>query len=263
MAIVFCVVGADPRQNAAAAALRAAGCTVLPPDRAAEAPNLLLPMTTAESQPESMAAQAAARPGARAFAGRVGPALRGCAAARGVQLYDYYEEPALARLNAVPTAEGCLGLLLQLRDRTIWESPFLVLGYGRVGRAVANRLAALGGRVTVAARAADQRAAARCSGCRAAPLTALPRLLPGFEAVVNTIPAPVLPAALLARLPAGAVIIDLASAPGGVDLAAADALGLCARFAPGLPGRCAPATAGALVADTVLRMLCEQTEGEG
>ena len=69
--------------------------------------------------------------------------------------------------------------------------------------------------------------------------------------------------ALLARLPAGAVIIDLASAPGGVDLAAADALGLCARFAPGLPGRCAPATAGALVADTVLRMLCEQTEGEG
>ncbi len=57
MAIVFCVVGADPRQNAAAAALRAAGCTVLPPDRAAEAPNLLLPMTTAESQPESMAAE--------------------------------------------------------------------------------------------------------------------------------------------------------------------------------------------------------------
>ena len=47
------------------------------------------------------------------------------------------------------------------------------------------------------------------------------------------------------------------------SLAAADAQGLCARFAPGLPGRCAPATAGALVADTVLRMLCEQTEGEG
>ena len=47
-------------------------------------------------------------------------------------------------LNAVPTAEGCLELLLRLRQRTIWESDFLVLGYGRVGRAVARRLGLLG-----------------------------------------------------------------------------------------------------------------------
>ena len=64
---------------------------------------------------------------------------------------------------------GCLELLLRLRERTIWESGFLVLGYGRVGRAVARRLVLLGGRVTVAARSPEQRANARCAGCRAAP----------------------------------------------------------------------------------------------
>ena len=200
----------------------------------------------------------AARPGTLVLAGRPDAALRAQAAARGLPLLDYNAQPALARLNAVPTAEGCLSLLLRWRDRTIWESPFLVLGYGRVGQAVAGRLAALGGLVTVAARSAAQRAAARCAGCRAAPLTALDRLLPGVDAAVNTIPAPVLGAAELACLPPGAVVIDLASAPGGTDFAAAKALGVRAVLAGGLPGRCAPATAGALIAQTVLGMLRER-----
>lgn len=65
----------------------------------------------------------------------------------------------------MPTAEGCLALLLQLRRRTIWESDFLVLGYGRIGRAVARRLDLLGGHTTVAARNAVQRANAPV--CRA------------------------------------------------------------------------------------------------
>lgn len=87
----------------------------------------------------------------------------------GLPLIDYFLRPELECLNAVPTAEGCLELLLRLRERTIWESGFLVLGYGRVGRAVARRLVLLGGRVTVAARSPEQRANARCAGCRAAP----------------------------------------------------------------------------------------------
>ena len=124
------------------------------------------------------------------------------------------------------------------------------------------RLVLLGGRVTVAARSPEQRANARCAGCRAAPLTALPTLLPGFDAVINTIPAPVLPRALLQQLPGGALIIDLASLPGGTDFAAAEELGLHAEHALALPGRCAPQTAGALIAQTVLAILEERDPDE-
>ena len=120
----------------------------------------------------------------------------------------------------------------------------------------------LGGRVTVAARSPEQRANARCAGCRAAPLTALPTLLPGFDAVINTVPAPVLPRALLQQLPGGALIIDLASLPGGTDFAAAEELGLHAEHALALPGRCAPQTAGALIAQTVLAILEERDPDE-
>ena len=162
MSYHFCVAGTDARQQAAAAALRAAGCTVCGPAQAGGAPLLLLPMSARGE--EFGALLQAARPGTLVLAGRPDAALRAQAAARGLPLLDYNAQPALARLNAVPTAEGCLSLLLRWRDRTIWESPFLVLGYGRVGQAVAGRLAALGGLVTVAARSAAQRAAARCAG---------------------------------------------------------------------------------------------------
>ena len=135
-----------------------------------------------------------------------------------------------------------------------------MLGYGRVGRAVARRLQVLGAVVTVAARSPEQRAGARCAGCRAADLTQLPNLLPGFDAVVNTIPAPVLDREKLACLPEGALVIDLASMPGGTDFAAARALGIRAEHALSLPARCAPQTAGELVADTVLNILEERGE---
>ena len=83
---------------------------------------------------------------------------------------------------------------------------------------------------------------------------------PVVFAVINTIPAPVLPRTLLQRLPAGALIIDLASLPGGTDFAAAEELGLHAEHALALPGRCAPQTAGALIAQTVLAILEEREE---
>ena len=256
----FCVVGHDARQQAAAHVLRRAGYGVTAADNAAAADYILLPMSQGRVSDEVARALQGAGQGTWIFAGRPGMPVRTAVRQANLPLVDYFLRPELESLNAVPTAEGCLELLLRLRQRTIWESDFLVLGYGRVGRAVARRLGLLGGRVTVAARSAEQRANARCAGCRAAPLTALPGLLPEFDAVINTIPAPVLPRALLQKLPGGALIIDLASLPGGIDFAAAEELGLHAEHALALPGRCAPQTAGALIAQTVLKILEERGE---
>ena len=230
----FCVVGHDARQQAAARVLRRAGYGVTAADNAAAADYILLPMSQGRVSDEVARALQGAGQGTLILAGRPGMPVRMAAREAG----------------------------LPLRERTIWESGFLVLGYGRVGRAVARRLVLLGGRVTVAARSPEQRANARCAGCRAAPLTALPTLLPGFDAVINTIPAPVLPRALLQQLPGGALIIDLASLPGGTDFAAAEELGLHAEHALALPGRCAPQTAGALIAQTVLAILEERDPDE-
>lgn len=255
---IFCVVGQDARQLAAAQALRREGYTVLGAEGAGRADYILLPMPLEAEAADLARILRAAKPGTLALGGRVSEPVRQAAGAAGVELVDYFLRPELACLNAVPTAEGCLALLMQLRSRTIWESDFLILGYGRIGRAVARRLTLLGGRVTVAARSAEQRACARAAGCHGVPLTALKRVLTNFDAVVNTIPAPVLGRSQLECLPRGALIVDLASRPGGTDFAAARALDLHAEHALSLPARCAPETAGELVAHTVVTILQER-----
>ncbi|OUN16888.1 dipicolinic acid synthetase [Gemmiger sp. An87] len=256
--MVFAVLGADARQRAAADHLRQQGWQVVGRERLNAADVILLPMPLSGESEELVRLLAGAKPGVQAFGGRVGPAARQAAAQAGIPLRDYLEREELAVLNAVPTAEGCIALLLQNRTRTLWNSPVLVLGYGRCGAALAVRLAALGAKVTVAARSPGQRAQAESQALTACGLDRLAQLLPGFETVVNTIPAPVLDRRTLAALAAGSLVIDLASLPGGVDLEAAEALGVRAIRALSLPARCAPVTAGEFVADTVLAMLREE-----
>ena len=61
-------------------------------------------------------------------------------------------------------------------------------------------------------------------------------------------------------LPVSKVSFGFAS--GGTDFAAAEELGLHAAHALALPGRCAPQTAGALIAQTVLAILEERDPDE-
>ena len=196
--------------------------------------------------------------GALALGGMLSEEAKAIAAEAGVELVDYFAREELAIRNAIPTAEGCIGVLLAQRKRTLWGSAVLLLGFGPVGQAVGTRLAALGAHVTVAARRPAQRAQAESLGMQGAELARLARLAPAFDTVVNTIPAQVLTAPVLARLRPGSLIVDLASRPGGTDFDAAARCGHKAIHALSLPAACAPETAGEIVARTVREMLRER-----
>ena len=247
------VVGSDARQAAAGRALARAGYAVAGAEQVARADVILLPLPLDESRTPLAQLLRAAKPGAFALGGRLSAQAVEIARQAGVELADYFARPELAVYNAIPTAEGCIGILLQQRTRTLWGAEVLVLGFGPVGQALAVRLSALGAGVTVCARRPEQRALAESLGLRAAPLTA-----PAFDTVVNTIPAPVLGDGVLARLRSGSLIVDLASKPGGTDFAAAARRGHRAIHALSLPAACAPETAGEAVARTVQTMLQER-----
>ena len=254
----FAVIGSDARQLAAGRALARAGYAVEGPEEIALADYILLPLPLDAARTPLAELLRAARPGTLALGGMLSEEAKAIAAEAGVELVDYFAREELAIRNAIPTAEGCIGVLLAQRKRTLWGSAVLLLGFGPVGQAVGTRLAALGAQVTVAARRPAQRAQAESLGMRGAELSRLAQLAPAFDTVVNTIPAQVLTAPVLARLRPGSLIVDLASRPGGTDFDAAARCGHKAIHALSLPAACAPETAGEIVARTVREMLRER-----
>ena len=272
------VVGGDPRQAALAAALEEDGnevhtfamgrkedtlagidradCVILPlPAMTGEEGMVHAPLC-GERYTVTVVLDAL-RPGQPVLAGMVGRELQRLAEERGLPLGDYFAREELAVRNAVPTAEGAIRIAMEELPVTIHGCRALVIGFGRLGKALAPRLRGLGAKVWTAARSPHQRALAESMGLEAESLRALPEWLCAFDLVVNTVPAPVLGAAELSALKEGAVVIDLASRPGGVDFAAAEKLGVKAIHALSLPGKEAPVTAGRYIRDTVYHMMEE------
>ena len=256
------VMQRDARMQAAARWLAGQGWPIQAECAAADCGVWVLPMLLTGQEPGLAELLYRARPGTLVLCGHPDPAVARLPRQLGVELADYAARPELAAWNAVPTAEGCLVLLMVHTGRTLWRQKILVTGFGRVAQALASRLVALGAEVTVAARSPGQRAQAECMGCRAISLAEL-RCPVSCPVVVNTIPAQVLGRAELAQLPPGALVVELASRPGGLDGAAARACGLTVLSAPGLPGKCAPETAGEGIARTVAEILQERGKGYG
>lgn len=187
--------------------------------------------------------------------GRLDPDTRSELSRQGVTVHDYFQREELAIANAVPTAEGAIQIAMEELPITIHGARVLILGYGRVGRATAQRFAALGAEVTAAARSYEQLAWARASDLDAQPLNHLCDLLKDRDLVINTIPSRLLGQTELSCLSRETLIIDLASRPGGVDMDGAARLGRRVIWALSLPGKVAPVTAGACIRDTVYNIL--------
>ena len=181
-------------------------------------------------------------------------ALRG-----GLRVADLLRQPALAVGNAALTAEGAIGRLIEHSERALWSGRALVLGWGRIGRILALRLSALGAAVTVAARSARDRAMAEALGCAAADYAGLDGILGDFDFIVNTVPARVLTEGMLCLIRPDALLLELASPPGGFDRTLAQNIGLHAVAAPGLPGETAPEAAALLLRQAVYAAI-EETE---
>lgn len=191
------------------------------------------------------------------LAGQVLPAQQKEAEERGVTLVDYFRREEVTVSNAAITAEAAIQVALDHLDRTLLGMDCLVLGFGRIGKLLSYRLHGLGARVSAAARKPESRAWVRAFGWRALDPGDLDGNLSSFGAVFNTVPALLLDGELLAQLPAGCVCVDLASQP-GIDVRAAQALGLDAVWARSLPGRMAPRAAAAVLRDAVYYILKER-----
>lgn len=228
------------------AALDNAACVVLPVPLSTVPGLLNAPFGTEETPLMEILPRLPA--GVPVFAGAVKPEHTAMA---GVVITDLLGMEELAVKNAALTAEGAIGVLIRETDRCLMGENILVIGAGRIGKLLGVRLRALGANVTVSARTDSDMAWCRALCLGAADTRELERILPRFSCVVNTVPSPVLSGERLACLSKGALVVELASKPGGVDPDTAKSLGVRVVNAGGLPGKTAPESAAEAIVDTI------------
>ena len=275
----FGLIGGDRRQAELARLLAADGHTVRTYgldrwkpggetglDRAAAAEIVILPLPLCkgagvlnceEGPVPTMDLFRRLRPGQRILAGQVKPQQRREAEDCGLILEDYFLREELTVANAAATAEAAVQVAMEGLDQTLMGMDCLVLGFGRIGKLLCDRLHGLGAKVTATARRPADMAWIRAYGWQALDTYGLDGKLSGFEVIFNTIPSLILEEPLLRQLPPKCLCVDLASVQ-GIDLAAAERLGLPNVWARSLPGRLVPCTAAAVIRDAVYYILMEE-----
>lgn len=195
---------------------------------------------------------------AHLIAGMIPASLKEQLEQKKVKCTDLLDREEMAVLNAAVTAEGAVGILLQEMPITLLGSRVLVVGYGRIGKNLARLLHDFGADVWAAARKYSDIAWIEAHGYKPVPMHQLARFVSDMDAIVNTVPALVITKDILEKVRADCFLLDLASAPGGIDFKGAEAFGIKVRWALSLPGKVAPMTAGDIIRRTIYNILEEE-----
>ena len=195
------------------------------------------------------------------FVGFARPKLVRLLEQKELRIYELMKNDDVAIYNSIPTADGAVQRAMEMLPVTIHGCTAYVLGFGRTGFTLARLLGAMGAVTRVVAR--DKGALARIAAMnlQPVPFNQLSEALREADVIFNTVPSMVLTKDVLENVSPEAIIIDIASAPGGTDFQAAEKLGIKAVLEPGLPGRVAPKTAGRILAKTIIGFLTEETTG--
>lgn len=154
---------------------------------------------------------------------------------------NYTQNDLFKQKNAYPTAEGALCIALSNTDKVLSDCVCVITGNGFVSKALENLLLKLDVKTYVCARRN-----ARYGFCD------IPSFNPDF--IFNTVPAKVLDESILEKVKSS-VIIELASAPYGLDFTTAENLGIKVIKAGGLPGKMFPETAGKILYEVISEVI--------
>lgn len=197
------------------------------------------------------------------YTGLAQPYLKKLCSNEDIRLVELFDRDDVAIFNSIPTAEGAIMLAIQHTDFTIHSSNCMVLGMGRTGLTMARVLQALGAQVTIGVNKTEQYARAFEMGLKPFYTKDLASEVDEVDLIFNTIPTMIITAQVIAHISNQAVIIDLASKPGGTDFRFAEKRGVRAMLAPGLPGIVAPKTAGQIIARALSQLILEEARKRG
>ena len=191
------------------------------------------------------------------IAGNILPEVYDLANDEYIEIIDIMKREELAVLNTIATAEGAIEIAITNTNKIIHGSQILILGFGRIGKVLARKLAGLSAKVTCAARKDEDLAWIRAYGHMETNINTLDQNLEKYDIIINTVPHTILTEERLKYVKQDCLLIDLASNPGGIDKKVAKERNLKLVWALALPGKVAPTTTAEFLKDTVFNVLKE------
>lgn len=191
------------------------------------------------------------------IAGGITPEVYEMANDEYIEIIDIMKREELAVLNTIATAEGTIQVAIENTNKIIHGSEILILGFGRIGKVLARKLAGLSAKVTCAARKDEDLAWIQAYGHKATNINSIGENLKLYDIIINTVPHIILNEERLKYIKKDCLLIDLASNPGGIDKKAVKDNKLKFVWALSLPGKVAPITTAEFIKDTIYNIIKE------
>ena len=169
-----------------------------------------------------------------------------------IQIGDFLESESLNIVNAIPTVEGAIKIAIEETPYTIHESNVLVLGYGRIGKILCDKLDYLGANVYCATRREADFSWLKEKRIKSVKYDEIHKMCQNIDFIINTVPSVVIDEKIIRNLKKECFIIELASKPGGVDKSKIEMYNLKVISAQGLPGKVAPITAAKYIKEIIV-----------
>ena len=191
------------------------------------------------------------------IAGSITPEIYDMANDEYIEIVDIMKREEFAVLNTISTAEGTIEIAIANTNKILHGSNVLILGFGRIGKVLARKMAGLSSKVTCAARKDEDLAWIEAYGHKSLNINNLGENLRPFDIIINTVPHIILNEERLKYIKKDCLLIDLASNPGGIDKKAVKDNKLKFVWALSLPGKVAPITTAEFIKDTIYNIIKE------
>lgn len=173
-----------------------------------------------------------------------------------ITCYEFMDFEDLAIKNAIPTAEGTIAKAMELMPITIFGANVLILGFGKCGKILADRFRGMRANVFCEARKQKDIAEILALGYNEVDITNLCEILPKMDLVINTIPrVMILDKEKLDCVSNKAIIIDVASYPGGTDFDYCREKNITAVLELGIPAKIAPESASRYIKEVIDKII--------
>lgn len=163
--------------------------------------------------------------------------------------------------NAAATSEGAIKKAIEMTEYTLNNSNILILGYGRIGKCLSRNLEGFGANIYCEARKLKDIALIKTMGYNEVDLVNLDKVLPDMDIIFNTIPTLILDKERVGKLKSNACVIDLASAPGGVDFEELYKRKINTCWYLAVPSKDSPYSAALYIKETLDNILGEGDNG--